>query len=255
MCSLFRGGSYHLGWGNSHRLIWEMAGNHLKLRKGFARTEEQQAWAWARGHVERVEGMGLLEDRWLQRALDNRSHGWGREALFLPFVRKTKHKATQTKWLHCTCFSQKLAHRANLLPWGVCLIELSLHYENSESWRKVLCGVIETIMYPFFSISSMYILCFFFDSALFYLYLSCVQCPYNLKHFLCQNNFKFNWEVIKITELWYTLYPNMPFLTFCHFFSLSFPAPSPLLLPSPLPTHSFSYYFHLVLVWYICYNW
>lgn len=63
MCSLFREGSYHLGWGNSHRLIWEMAGNHLKLRKGFARTEEQQAWAWARGHVERVEGMGLLEDR------------------------------------------------------------------------------------------------------------------------------------------------------------------------------------------------
>lgn len=37
-----------------------------------------------------------------------------------------------------------------------------------------------------------FVLFFFFDSALFYLYLSCVQCPYNLKHFLFQNNFKFN---------------------------------------------------------------
>lgn len=40
----------------------------------------------------------------------------GREVPLSPIVRKTKHKATQTKWQHCTRFGQKLAQGADSLP-------------------------------------------------------------------------------------------------------------------------------------------
>ena len=119
-------------------LILEVTHSHLKVR-ALPKTEKQQARARARGSVERVEGRGLPAGQATAGALDDRGLGGRREAPLSPIVRQTKHKATQTKWLHCTCFSQKLAHGANRLPRGSGLIELSLHYENCKGEREVLC--------------------------------------------------------------------------------------------------------------------
>lgn len=64
----------------------------------------------------------------------------GREALLSPIVRETKHRATQTKWLHCSRFSQELAHRQILGPEELVSLS-SICITKGSMWGN------ETIMY------------------------------------------------------------------------------------------------------------
>lgn len=106
-----------------HGLILEMMHNHLEVR-ALPKTERQQVQAWAGRHVERDERLWLPGGQATAGALDDRSPGREREVPLSVIVRQTKHKATQTKWLRCSGFTQKLARGGSVLIELVCMGKL-----------------------------------------------------------------------------------------------------------------------------------
>lgn len=137
------------------------------LRGSRSRLGQEGTW---RG----LKGCGCQEDRqlqgpWMTGALEER------EVPLSLIVRQTKHKATQTKWLHCLGFTQKPARGGvrslSWFAWGSC-----------ESWREVLGGdngshhILSSTGCAFLSayLSSECTSCvaLFFDSTLIYRYLS-----------------------------------------------------------------------------------
>ena len=106
-----------------HGLILEMMHNHLEVR-ALPKTERQQVQAWAGRHVGRDERLWLPGGQATAGARDDRSPGREREVPLSVIVRQTKHKATQTKWLRCSGFTQKLARGGSVLIELVCMGKL-----------------------------------------------------------------------------------------------------------------------------------
>ena len=116
-----------------HGLILEMMHNHLEVR-ALPKTERQQVQAWAGRHVERDERLWLPGGQATAGDLDDRSPGGEREVPLSVIVRQTKHKATQTKWLHRSGFTQQLAHGGSALTELVCMEKLQ-ELEGGSVWR------------------------------------------------------------------------------------------------------------------------
>lgn len=182
MCYSFRGGSSNPGWGSSSQTNPEIAGNCLEVR-AILLPEEQQAWEWARGSVERVEGMGPPRVRWLQRALDDRNMDEGERRFYQPLLGKQSTKPLRQSG--CTAHASVPSWRRQQIPCPrLGLIGLSLLYENSKSWREVLVWANWKHYIPMCTVYTCFPTChqhvhfcvvLFLHSAFFYLYLSYIQ--------------------------------------------------------------------------------